>query len=259
MVDEEVEPVSDPDERSAGLAAPDGTGGNILLAMLARADRERLERNLEPVPLDTGQVLFEPDAPISHVYFVDEGVASVVSAMTEGTVEVGTIGPEGLVGVPILLHADRTPTRTFIQVAGRGRRMTADDLRTAVADSPTLQRALLRYAQAYMEQVAQTAACNRLHTLEERCARWLLMTQDRLGADVLPLTQQFLSYMLGVHRPAVTLAAGSLQKAGLIKYVRGKVRVIDREGLEAAACECYAITRRAFARLIGGEGPVRPS
>jgi CRP-like cAMP-binding protein len=259
MVDEDGDFVSDLDERMAGIAATDGAGGNLLLATLAQEDRERLEASLEPVPLDVGQVLFEPDAVISHVYFVDEGVASVVSSMTEGTVEVGTIGPEGIVGVPVLLHSDRTPTRTFIQVAGRGRRMTADRLRAAVGESPALQRTLLRYAQAYMEQVAQTAACNRLHTLEERCARWLLMTQDRIGSDVLPLTQQFLSYMLGVHRPAVTLAAGSLQKAGLIRYSRGKVKVIDRAGLEAAACACYDITKRSFARLVGGEGPARVS
>ncbi len=252
--------------QSATYQSPSGDGtrppgvarGNLVLARLPAAVRETLSLALERVPLDVGQVLYEPNAPISHVYFMDAGMASVVSTMTEGTVEVGTVGREGIVGSPILLYADSTPTRTFIQIAGSAQRITAAGLRTAVGQSRELERALLRFVQAYNEQVAQSAACNRLHTLEERCARWLLMTQDRILTDLLPLTQQFLSYMLGVHRPAVTLAAGALQKAGLIRYTRGKVTVVDRLGLEAAACACYGITRRSVERLVLDGGSLVP-
>lgn len=242
------------DPRSDAGAELDGSRGNVLLATLSEEDRALLLPELERVSLEVGEVLYEPDAPITHVYFVHSGVASVVSAMAEGTVEVGTTGREGFVGVPILLHADSSPTRTFIQVAGAADRMTASRLRELVAQSVTLERALYRFVQSYLEQVAQTAACNRLHTLEERCARWLLMTQDRIGSERLPLTQQFLSFMLGVHRPAVTLAAGALQKAGLIRYSRGKVTILDRTGLEAAACACYELTRRSVERLVGDPG-----
>jgi CRP-like cAMP-binding protein len=232
----------------------DGARGNLLLASLPAEERARLEPALERVPMASGQVLYEPDAPIAWVYFPHDAVLSVVSPMSDGTVEVGTVGREGMAGVPILLHSDRAPTRTFVQVAGSADRMPAARLSESVRSSPVVERTLYRYAQSYFDQVAQTAACNRLHTLEERCARWLLMTQDRTGSDHLPLTQQFLSYMLGVHRPAVTLAAGALQKAGLIHYTRGKVTVTDRAGLEAAACACYAATRRSVDRLLHGIG-----
>ena len=236
--------------RSGGHPPGDALSENLLLASLDAADGERLQGDLEHVPLPVGKVLFEPDAPMSHAYFVDAGLVSVVSTMAEGTVEVGAVGREGLVGVPILLYADRMPARTFVQVAGEGRRIEAERLRSAVSESRPLERTLLRYVQAFIEQVSQTAACNRLHTLEERCARWLLMTQDRVQVSVLPITQQILSQMLGVHRPAVTLAAGALQKAGLIRYTRGKVTIVDRARLEEAACACYGITRRSLERLV---------
>ena len=242
------------DDRADGAPSMDGARGNLLLAALSAADRERLEPDLEPETLGLGKVLYEPDAPIEYVHFVDDGLVSVVSRMTEGTVEVGTIGREGFAGSAVLLHADRAPTLTFVQVAGSGRRIPTTRLRAAIEASPALQQLLLRYVQALFEQVAQTAACNRLHTLEERCARWLLVTQDRIGGDLLPLTQEFLSYMLGVHRPAVTLAAGALQKAGLIRYSRGRVTVIDRSGLEAASCACYAFTKQSIDRLLAALG-----
>ena len=226
-----------------------GSSGNLLLASLPAADRALLDAELERVPLEVGQVLYEADAAITHAYFPHEGLASVVSAMAEGTVEVGTTGRDGFVGVPVLLHADSSPTRTFVQVAGSADRIAVDRLLAVVGRSPALQRALYRFVQAFLEQVAQTAACNRLHTLEERCARWLLMTQDRMGVERIPLTQQFLSFMLGVHRPAVTLAAGALQKAGLIRYSRGRITILDRAGLESAACACYEISRGSVERL----------
>jgi CRP-like cAMP-binding protein len=169
--------------------------------------------------------------------------------MDNGTVEVGTVGREGMAGLPVLLHSDSMPTRAFVQVAGQGMRMSAASFREALATSPAFARIMYRYAQALFDQVAQSVACNQLHVLEERCARWILMTQDRVEKPNIPLKQQFLAEMLGVHHPAVTLAAGALQKAGLIRYRRGVIEVLDRPGLEAAACGCYALVRHSFQRL----------
>ena len=162
---------------------------------------------------------------------------------------------EGLVGVPLLNYADSMPTLVIVQVLGDAHRMSAADLQTVVRDHEGVRRLFYRYAQTLLDQVAQSAACNRLHSLEARCARWLLMTHDRVGADrginAFALTHEFLSYMLGVHRPAVTLAARTLQRAGIIEYARGMITVTDRAGLESAACGCYGITRRAFTKLLG--------
>lgn len=229
--------------------APD----NLLLAALSAADRAAVDRRLEAVELPEAMVLCEPGQPIEHAYFPAAGVISMVSDMEQGTVEVGTTGREGMFGTPILLHARTTTMRVFMQVPGRGWRMRADDLRRTVAEVPAFSRVVHRYLQALFEQVAQSAACNRLHTLEERCARWLLMVDDRVEGDTLPLKQTFLADMLGVHRPAVTLAAGALQAAGLIRYSRGKVHVLDRVGLESAACVCYRIIRDRFEQLRSGE------
>jgi CRP-like cAMP-binding protein len=154
-----------------------------------------------------------------------------------------------MVGLPVVLHAESMPFRALVQVSGRSLRMGAGALHDAMRDSPALTRLLYRYVQALFDQVAQTAACNRLHTLEERCARWILITRDSVSSDALELRQQFLAEMLGVHRPAVTLAAGALQKAGLISYRRGRIIVLDRPGLESASCACYAIARRSFERM----------
>ena len=225
------------------------TIGNLLLDALPAADLAGVMPQLEPLPLPFGMVIYEPNARIDHVYFPTDGVVSMVSSMERGTVEVGTVGREGMVGLPILLHAESMPTRAFVQVAGHGMRLSAAQLRDEMRASPALERLLYRYAQALFDQVAQSAACNRLHTIEERCARWILMTHDRVSTDTLALKQEFLAEMLGVHRPAVTLAAGALQRAGLITYSRGKIRVIDREALESASCPCYAIAQGAFERL----------
>jgi CRP-like cAMP-binding protein len=225
------------------------TIGNLLLDALPAADLAGVMPQLEPLPLPLGMVIYEPNARIDHVYFPTDGVVSMVSSMERGTVEVGTVGREGMVGLPILLHAKSMPTRAFVQVAGHGMRLSAAQLRDEMRASPALERLLYRYAQALFDQVAQSAACNRLHTIEERCARWILMTHDRVSTDTLALKQEFLAEMLGVHRPAVTLAARALQRAGLITYSRGKITVLDREALESAACPCYAIAQGAFERL----------
>ena len=205
---------------------------------------------LESVPLLSGKPIYEPHEQISDVYFPTNGIISMVSEMPEGTVEVGTIGNEGMTGLPLVLKARTMPTRAFVQVPGHAYRMRDEDLFRAMRDSPRFERLLYRYALALFDQTAQHAACNRLHALEARCARWLLMTHDRVIGDVLHLKQQFLAEMLGVHRPAVTLAAGALQRAGVIRYTRGKVAVLDRDALERASCGCYAIIARRAESLL---------
>lgn len=222
---------------------------NLLLDVLPERDSALLVGRLQPVDLPAAMTIYEAYRPIPHVYFPTSGVISMVSTMDEGTVEVGTIGYEGMVGLPVLLHADSTPTRAFVQVGGRGFRMSAAGLHEAMRESRFLTRLLYRYAQALFDQVAQTAACNRLHTLEERCARWILISRDSVRADLLEIKQQFLAEMLGVHRPAVTVAAGALQRAGLISYRRGRLNVLDPAGLEAASCACYRIAKRSSDRM----------
>ena len=230
---------------------PGSEDRNLLLDALPARDQLRVRSQLERVPLPLGMTIYEADAPITQVFFPCSGMVSMVSEMPEGTVEVGTVGREGMVGVAIALQADSMPTRAFVQVEGEAMRMSAGNLRALMTESAALQRILARYALALFDQAAQSAACNRLHTLEERCARWLLMTHDRLRGDVLPLKHTFLAQMLGVHRPAVTVAAGTLQRAGMISYTRGRIRIIDRAALESAACGCYEITRRSYEQLRG--------
>jgi len=222
---------------------------NQLLASLTPADLTRIAIDLEPVDLALRQVLYEPDAEIEHVYFPTTGCVSMINVTPDGSVEVGTIGLEGLVGVPVLLRGCSEPTRALVQVEGQAYRTSAAAFRNVVAERESMQRVFLRYALALFNQVGQSVACNRLHSLESRCARWLLMTHDRVDGDKFELTQEFLSYMLGVHRPAVTLAAGLLQHAGYIHYTRGRITVTDRQGLESASCSCYQATRDNFALL----------
>jgi CRP-like cAMP-binding protein len=236
----------------SAIESPDDTPSrNRILASLPPAEYARVSEELEPFALPLHTVLYEADSPISHVYFPTSGCVSMVNVMSEGAVEVGTIGFEGFAGLPLLLDDDRMPTRAFVQLAGSSYRMQAALFQRALQRNPVFERLLNRHSLALFNQAAQSVACNRLHTLESRCARWLLMTHDRMRMEHFTLTHEFLSYMLGVHRPAVTLAAGVLQRAGLIHYTRGKVVVLDRAGLEAAACACYDITRKNYERLIG--------
>jgi CRP-like cAMP-binding protein len=224
---------------------------NRILAALPPSELERVVFDLEAFPLPVHTVLYEADAPISHVYFPTSGCVSMVNVMEDGSVEVGTVGFEGFAGLPLFLHDDRMPTRALVQLAGASYRMDAVSFRKSVDTNPTLARLLARHALALFNQVSQSVACNRLHTLEARCARWLLMTHDRVHFEQFTLTHEYLSYMLGVHRPAVTLAAGVLQRAGFIRYTRGKVTVLDRAGLEGVSCACYEVTRKNYDRLIG--------
>jgi CRP-like cAMP-binding protein len=229
----------------------DAPSRNRILAALPTSELSRVSRELEPFALAVHAVLYEADTPISHVYFPTSGCVSMVNVMQEGAVEVGTIGFEGFAGLPLFLDDDRMPTRAFVQLTGNSYRMRAEKFQKAVEQNPIFERLLNRHSLALFNQAAQSVACNRLHTLESRCARWLLMTHDRMRLEPFTLTHEFLSYMLGVHRPAVTLAAGVLQRAGLIRYTRGKVNVLDRAGLEAVACGCYEVTRKNYERLIG--------
>jgi CRP-like cAMP-binding protein len=232
------------------LVPGEGIARNRLLRILSGDEIERLLPSLESIPLPEGMPIYEPNERITHVYFPTNGLISMVSEMAEGTVETGTVGREGMSGLPLVLRADTMPSRAFVQVPGHAYRMSDEDFLAGMRDAPRFERLLYRYALALFDQAAQHAACNRLHALEERCARWLLMTHDRMDGDVLPLKQQFLAEMLGVHRPAVTLAAGALQKAGVIRYTRGKVTVLDRRALESAACECYSIIARRAEALL---------
>ena len=229
-----------------------GAVRNRLLAALPAEDLAALAPHLGPVSLAIGQVLAEPGEPLAHVYFPGTAIFSVINRMADGAaVEVGTVGNEGLVGLAALLEAEASESQTLAQIPGTAVRLPAAALVAAVEARPALRRLVHRYTQAYLTQVAQGAACNRLHGIEARCARWLLMTHDRVGgADAFPLTQEFLGVMLGVRRTGVTLAAGALQDAGLIRYRRGGIRVLDRAGLEAAACECYGVVRRQYDRLL---------
>lgn len=219
-------------------------GESLLLLALPDVDRAAILPHFELVYLEFGRTIYKADEPITDVYFPTDAIISMVSDMAEGTVEVGTVGREGMSGLAVLLHARTMPTRAYVQVPGYAYRIGVDLFLNLVDSYPALQELLYEFARALFDLVAQTAACNRLHSLEERCARWLAMTQDRVARDQFELKQKVLAEMLGVHRPAVTVAAGTLQRAGLIRYARGRVTVVDRGGLEAAACGCYEITRR---------------
>jgi CRP-like cAMP-binding protein len=226
---------------------------NRLLASLPSEDYARLSPHLVPVTLQYKRSLYQSNEPIEYIYFVETGVASLVNTMRNGdAAEVGTIGNEGMVGLPVVLGDKRSPTAVYMQVAGTGIKIQADVFKEEMQRSVSLRRVMLHYAHAFFNQVAQSAACNTFHSLEQRCCRWLLMTQDRMHGNEFQLTHEFLAMMLGVRRTGVTLAAGALQRAGLIHYTRGHVTILNQRGLLKRSCECYGITKREFDRLLGG-------
>ena len=225
---------------------------NRLLTLLSRVDYERLQPHLQPVQLRYRRVLYAANKPIPFVYFLQTGVGSLVSTMHNGAAsEVGTIGNEGIVGLPIVLGDSRGPTSVYVQVPGEGLRMKSALLSKAMDQSSTLSTTLVHYAHAFFNQVAQSAACNHHHSLERRCCRWLLMTYDRMNSNQFLLTHEFLAMMLGVRRAGVTVAAGALQRAGLISYGRGCITILDVPGLKKRSCECYEISKQEFDRLLG--------
>jgi CRP-like cAMP-binding protein len=231
---------------------------NRLLSLLSDDDYERLRPQLAPVVLDYKKSLYEAGRPIEHVYFPIDGVGSLVITTADGrSAEVGTIGSEGMVGLPVCLGDRDAPSSVYVQVPGTGLAMEAGLFRAALDRSPTLNLTMLRYAHAFFNQVAQSAACAHLHRVEQRCCRWLLMTRDRMPSDDFLLTHEFLGMMLGVRRTTVTDVMGGLQKAGLIRYRRGHVTVLDQQALQNRACECYELSKREFDRLLG-DTPLAP-
>ena len=228
------------------LAASTDPVANSLLAALPRRDYLHLLPALKPVALTFGEVLYEPGEVIRHVYFPNNSVVSLLT-LVDGhqALEVGLVGREGLVGIPLALGVGVTSVRALVQGAGTAMRMESARFRGEFARCAPLQRELYRYAHVLMAQVTQTAACNRFHVVEARLARWLLMTRDRVQSEQFRLTQEFLAHMLGVRRVGVTHAAGALQRRKLISYSRGKIRILDQKGLEAASCGCYEIVKEA--------------
>ena len=225
---------------------------NRLLASLPELEFESLRPHLMRTVLQYKSPLYEANAPIEFVHFIETGVASLVNTMMNGdAAEVGTVGNEGFVGIPILFGDKEAPTSVYMQVSGAGLRMKANQFRAELQRNCVMQRAMLQYAHAFINQIAQSAACNTLHLLEQRCCRWLLMTQDRMQSCDFQLTQEFLAMMLGVRRAGVTDAANALKRDGLINYSRGSVTVLDRMGLEKRTCECYGVTKREFDNLLG--------
>jgi CRP-like cAMP-binding protein len=235
---------------SRGNASPkrDDDGNaveNEILLALPRAECDAILPKLEFVRLKLHQVLHEAGETLKSAYFCNSGMFSVLNVMPDGkSVEVGLIGKEGFSGTPLVAGFRTSHTRTVVQAEANAFRIDADTFRALLPRSPKLERQLNRFTQLMAVQVTQVAACNRLHEVNERLARWLLMTQDRVGSEHLPLTQEFLGQMLGTRRSSVTVSAGTLQKAGLISYTRGNVTILDRHNLEEASCDCYGLLTR---------------
>ena len=224
---------------------------NHLLAQIPEAEYERLAPYLRTIDLALGEVLYEPAEPVSTVYFPNQAMISLVQIMENGaTVEAGIVGNDGMVGYSTYLGGKQDSSRAIVQISGSAISLDARVLKAEFDRGGGLQKLLLRYTQALLAQISQTAACNRFHPAEERLARWLLQSQDFACSSSLDLTQDFLSNMLGIRRASVTVAAGALQKAGLIEYSRGHIEILKREGLEAAACECYGVVRAEYNRLL---------
>ena len=225
---------------------------NQLLSAIPTEEYKRLLPHLETVALTLKQIIYAPNEPIDYVYFPKSGMISLVNITEDGrTVEAATVGNEGMVGIPVFLRTDRMPGQAIVQIVGNALRMKADVFKREVLPGSQLYNLLLRYTQALLNQISQSVACNSLHSVEQRCCRWLLVTHDRVKADQFSLTQELLSQMLGVRRASVSEVANTLQKQGLIRYSRGKMTILDRQGLESASCECYRVVKQECDRLLG--------
>jgi CRP-like cAMP-binding protein len=223
---------------------------NRLLAALPREEYARLSPHLELVRLTPGKILYNAGQVVRHAYFPKAGMACLLSTTESGrTIEVAMIGDEGMVGVPLILRSIAAPYQVMVQLAGHAMRVRGEVLREEFNRGGRLQDLLLRYTHTLLVQIAQSAACNAFHTVEERLCRWLLVSQDRVRAETVHLTQEFLSHMLGVPRTTVTMVARSIHMRGLIGYSRGKVTILDRVGLEAASCECYRLVHKGLAEF----------
>jgi CRP-like cAMP-binding protein len=224
---------------------------NRLLAALPEAERDRVYPALELVPLPLGGVLHEAGRRLDHVYFPATGIVSLLYVMESGaSAEIAVVGDDGVVGVAVFMGGETTPSRAVVQSAGEAFRLPGKALKDEFHRGGALQQLLLRYTQALLTQMAQTAVCNRHHSIDQQLCRWLLLSLDRLRSQELVMTQELIANMLGVRREGVTEAAGKLQATGVIRYSRGRITVLDRHALEASACECYAVVRRECDRLL---------
>src|SRR3990172_3680538 len=224
---------------------------NHLLAALPTAEFERLAPHLELVPMLLGEMLYEPGGQLQHAYFPTNSIVSLHHVMESGaSAESAGVGKEGVVGVSLFMGGDTTPSSAVVQTAGHAYRLSGRLLKQEFNRAGLMQRLLLRYTQALMTQMSQTAACNRHHSVEQQLCRWLLLTLDRMPTNELIMTQELVASMLGVRREGITEAAGKLQHAGFIRYRRGHIAVLDRSGLETRACECYAVVKKELNRLL---------
>jgi CRP-like cAMP-binding protein len=225
-------------------------GENRILALLPAEERRRLMPQLHPVCLPKGKTLYRTGFAISHAYFLLDGMVSIVSTTAEGAaVEIGMIGNEGMAGLPLVLWSDDSPYDVVVQFPANALQITAHSLKAEFNRGGRLQEMLLRYTNFLLVQIAQSASCNRFHTMEARLCRWLLISRDRVRSDTIHLTQEFLSQMLGTPRTNVTVIAGNLQKMDLIRYSRGTVQILDTRGVEDLSCDCYRLVKRAMVQL----------
>jgi CRP-like cAMP-binding protein len=235
----------------APIAVDPGPARNRLLAALPAADWQRWLPGLERVELPLGTVLYESGTRLSHVYFPTTAIVSLLYVMEDGaSAEIAVVGNEGIVGIALFMGGDTTPNRAVVQSAGAGYRLKAKAIKQEFEQGGPVMHLLLRYTQALITQMAQTAVCNRHHTLDQQLCRWLLLSLDRLAGNELVMTQELIANMLGVRREGVTESALKLQRAGLIHYARGHISVLDRAGLEQRTCECYGVVRKEYARLL---------
>lgn len=224
---------------------------NSILNALSDEELDLLAPKLRPFELQVGEVLYEPDDDIDYIYFPTSGVISLLAAFADGTtVEAGVIGTEGMAGTPVVLGARSTPHQALVQIKGHALKMSTRDLKAIAEKDGVLLKSMLRYTNAMFVQVAQTAACNRLHSVEQRLARWLLLSHDRAGGNEFELTQEFMSRMLGVRRAGVSVAANQLREIGAIDYRRANVSILNRQLLEETSCECYQIVKAEYDRSL---------
>jgi CRP-like cAMP-binding protein len=228
---------------------------NKLLAALPTEERRLIEENATVVPMKRREVLYRADEPMRYVYFIVDGIASLMSVMSDGGVETATIGREGMLGMPVFHGVFTTPEQAMVQVAGSAYRLDVDTFRELLPQLPTLDALLHRFSVVLFTLAAQNSGCNRKHSIEARCARWLLMVGDRLDMGVMELTHDFVAQMLGVRRASVTETLGALERNGLIETSRGRIRIIEREGLQKTACECYSVIRGVVHRLLEDSEP----
>ena len=233
------------------MPTPHSPAQNHLLAALPAAEFDRLSPHLELVPMPLGEALYESGGRLQHVYFPTTAIVSLLYVMEDGaSAEIAVVGKDGVVGIALFMGGETTPSRAVVQSAGHGYRLKAAVLKKEFERGGPLQHLLLRYTQALITQMAQTAVCNRHHSVEQQLCRWLLLSFDRLSTNELKITQELIANLLGVRREGVTEAAGDLQRDGLIHYSRGRITVRDRRALEARVCECYAVVRKEISRLL---------